>query len=488
MLCKKGRQKKSFMNTEKQSDLSKRWPALLALVVSVVAYSGMVGVHVLGGTLRANNTPYTLAWYGLAFVAFVAILVWSERQAGLSLRFIFGGAILFRILLWFTVPALSDDVFRYIWDGHVAINGVSPYAMAIDSEELDYLDIPLRALANNAAMASPYPPAAQYLFASLLWLFPPSTLVFQIAMTLLDLVNGFLLIKLLQIARLPQNRVLIYLWNPLVIIEVAHSAHVDIWMLCLTLIALWLTFMAQKPKVFLILSPIVFGLAILGKFLPILLLPLLFWRWRWWQMVLCGLVTIGLLIPPAMIAGWGLSGPMDGTGIFGALRIYEKYWRFNSGLFHWLELSFTNAGYHESGDIATNIIQSVMGIVSIGLWIRAYFVSASERTLLRLMALPFMTYVLLTPTLHPWYSLMLLAFLPFLPPTANESPWRWLSIVPWIYLSAALVLSYLTYLDPQNYQEVVWVRHVTWWPTWGLFLVWIIGTGIVWRNRPADFQ
>jgi hypothetical protein len=93
------------------------------------------------------------------------------------------------------------------------------------------------------------------------------------------------------------------------------------------------------------------------------------------------------------------------------------------------------------------------------------------RAALRLMSLPLMGYVLLTPTLHPWYIMILLAFLPFLPPSAEERSWRWLLIAPWLYLTGALVFSYLTYLDPLNYGELEWVRRLEWLPALGLLLL-----------------
>ncbi len=87
------------------------------------------------------------------------------------------------------------------------------------------------------------------------------------------------------------------------------------------------------------------------------------------------------------------------------------------------------------------------------------------------MAVPYMGYVLLTPTFHPWYILILLSFIPFLSPASGESPGRWLSVVPWLYLSAALTLSYITYFDRLNPAELEWVRQIEWIPTLLLALI-----------------
>jgi len=456
---------------QKRSFLSKNWAGLLLPAASLIAYAGMVGVHLQYGTLRDTHMPNTLFWYGLAFIAYLGTLLWVERRCGLNLKFIFAAALLFRTLLLFIPPTLSDDVYRYIWDGHVAINGVSPYALPIDSPALDYLDTPLRALANNNWMASPYLPAAQYLFYALTAFLPPVPLIFQVMMLGLDLLNGALLVKLLQIARLPPFRVLIYLWNPLIVVEVAHGAHIDTWMILLTLLALWLTFKTNPSKWILALAPAALALATLTKGLPVLLIAALFWRWRGWQLLLYFGLTLGLLIPPGMRAGWGLTGPLDGTGLFGALRIYSNQWNFNSGLFHWLEEFLENWGVASATQFAKRTSGGLLGLTTFAVWLRAR-PAQSPRADLRLMAIPFMAYILLTPTVHPWYLMILLAFVPFLAPAPTESRRRWLAVAPWIYLSGALALSYLTYLDPLNFRELEWVRKVEWWPTLGLLLLW----------------
>ena len=66
---------------------------------------------------------------------------------------------------------------------------------------------------------------------------------------------------------------------------------------------------------------------------------------------------------------------------------------------------------------------------------------------------------------HPWYLLVVVAFLPFLAPGEGEDVRRWWHVAPWLYLSGALVLSYLTYRDPLAFGELPWVRVVEWVPS-----------------------
>ena len=93
-----------------------------------MAYGGMVTLHLRHGTLRDIHTANTLIWYLFAFATYLVAILWAERRRKISRMVMWGGAIAFRVALLFTAPTLSDDIYRYMWDGHVANNGVSPYA------------------------------------------------------------------------------------------------------------------------------------------------------------------------------------------------------------------------------------------------------------------------------------------------------------------------------------------------------------------------
>ena len=88
---------------------------------------------------------------------------------------------------------------------------------------------------------------------------------------------------------------------------------------------------------------------------------------------------------------------------------------------------------------------------------------AVNRALLRLSLLPAGAYLLLSPTVHPWYVTFVLPLLPFFIPGADDPPhlWRWM--VPWVYFSLAAVLSYLAYPpwgDGQVPGWVLWVEYL----------------------------
>ena len=54
--------------------------SIIIAVMMFVAYAGLLRVDFLYGMLRDSNTPKTIGWYLLAFVAYIAILIWVDKQ------------------------------------------------------------------------------------------------------------------------------------------------------------------------------------------------------------------------------------------------------------------------------------------------------------------------------------------------------------------------------------------------------------------------
>jgi hypothetical protein len=438
--------------------------------------------------------PYVipfLACYLLTAIAYT-ISVSSLKRSQPSLTLVWGFAILLRLLLLATSPSLSDDVYRYIWDGHLLNQGVNPYALPVADPALDLYDTPLRFLVNHAWMASPYLPAAQLLFAAVDRLAAQSALAYQALMALLDLSCGWLVMDLLRRLALPPQRALIYLWNPLVIVEFAHGAHVDAWMIFLSLLAFWLALragQARKEERWRLSSALALAAAALTKGMPLLLAPLFLQRWGWRGLVVF-IAAIGAAIAPfAANAGWGLSGALDGRGLFGALRIYATNWNYNSGFYHWLEVGLS--GYQTPGAvpldattstpiwIAKFISSGLILLTALGAGIWAWRLDDPDATdhtvrtlgLLRLAILPIGGYLLFTTTVHPWYATFIVAFIPFLLPRSGETSAAGRFLWPWLYFSLVVPLSYLTYLDLQNLREYYLVRQIEYLPLY-LLLVW----------------
>lgn len=459
--------------------LRRHWGAVLASLLLLVAIGSMVVLDQRHGTLRAEVTPATIGWYLVAFTGFGLAAWWNERRSFPPLVFwlVPIGA---RLLLLATEPTLSDDVYRYLWDGHVLAEGISPYQHPINAAALDPIEIPARNLANNPGLASPYLPTAHGVFAAAALLLPSAAVVMQAVMVAFDLATAGVLHRLLIRAGLPARRALLYLWNPLVIVEIAHGAHLDALMVLLAVAALATGLgPAEGPgdRRRHAASGMLLGLAVLTRPIPLLLGPVLWPRWSWVARAAFVATTVGLLLPFGLgPAGWGLGTQETGTGVFGSARIYSRRFHFNGALNGVLEPASTTA---------TMVVAASMGAVIIGVWWRANRPRAelepaeAIRRNLRLAVIVVMAYVVLTPVLHPWYLVLLLALVPFVTPSAAESTARWLLTLPWYYLAAAVSFSYLTYRQPDRFGELVWVQRLEWIPTLVL-LVAVMG----WLRRP----
>ena len=446
-----------------------------------------VGMAYLGD-LRQQTVPF-LGKYALAFLCYVLAVLWSlrhpERRRVLFLSW--GLALAFRATRLFTSPALSDDVWRYVWDGRLANAGVSPYALPVDSPLLDAYDSPLRVLVNNNWMASPYLPVAQVLFFAVYRLVPDSALAFQLVAVLLDLLTGLLVMDLLRRLEIPGTRVLIYLWNPLVVVEFAHGAPVvDALMIFLMLAALWPlialssgTRRAAGTRARL-LSVLALAGATLTKVLPALLLPVVGPRWGWRYLLLYAGLVLAVAAAFALGPGWGLMGSLNGTGLFGAIRIYATYWNYNGGLYHWLEVLLS--GYPTPGAVPLEVVGpgpiraakltslGILGLALIAVWHKSRRCE-DDLAFLRLTALPLAAYLLLATTVHPWYLSLVVPLFPFLTPRRLEESKISRFLLPGIYATAVVALSYLTYLDPANPREYDAVRLAEYVPLY-LMLIW----------------
>ena len=442
---------------------------IAAAFVCLVGFVGLAVLDARAGTLRDGIVVETMVWYGTAFVGFLGA-VWVNERTRLPMLWIWGAAVVFRLILLTTDPSLSDDVYRYIWEGNLLTEGVSPYQAPINAPELDEFDSPIRALVNNPTFASPYLPATHLVFSLTALLLPNTPLSFQIVMTILELGAAWGIMTLLQTVSIRPQRILLWLWNPLVVVEIAHGAHLDAIMIALTVAALVVTFHPRfSPSG--LLGPFLLGLATLTRPIPVLLTPVLFWRWNWPQRLIYAATLVGGLAPFILWSGFGF-GDGPNQGVFGSGQEYTESFRFNSAIYQAFEQWVGSQGLDDRGLDEPRLLTMLIIFGVYFLWMAWVWNAARSRTttlsLLRLSAVPLVGYTLITPVFHPWYLLMLLAVLIFQTPTDGEPTRRWFALAPWAWLSFALIISYITYEDPNFFFERAWVRRVEWWPTLAL--------------------
>lgn len=383
-----------------------------------------------------------LGWVAVPWIAVFAALGRHADAVPVG-RLVFW-AIAFRLCGLFGFPLFEDDYFRYLWDGYRFAEAGTPYGWAPVAsfgdatvpavfqrilDQINYPDIP-----------TIYGPVAEFGFL-LAYLIAPGSLV---GLQLILIGVDVLLIRLLVTLARPRF-VLLYAWCPLVIKEIAFTAHPDGLGVCLLIAAVLLRSRQQ-----LIAAGACLALAVGAKVFALLVVPFVLARsgHRAW---LAFAVVLSLVYAPFVIQG--------GTDMT-ALALFAASWEFNAALFgvltewlptpeakwllgaslillggaYWLQYRRENAGSMPRGD-----------------WIYGAFLFAA-------------------PVVNPWYALWLLPFAVVYP-----SFWAWTA-------SIALFLSYVTGLnlgvyDIDPFAHPGWLRPVE----FGLILA-AVGVDI-WRRR-----
>ena len=347
-----------------------------------------------------------------------------ERQW--SAAFILLVAAVLRCLFLWRAPELSDDIYRYLFDGLMLVNGRSPYAMApVDAVNAMPTLAALAGNVNHPELPTIYPPAAQLVFA--VGAVIGNVVGMKLVLVLADLAGCALILVLLDRLNLPRNNAVIYAWHPLPVMEVAASGHIDAAAVALTFLALFFLLSGMTPGYPSSFSPmktrkaasfltrpgpagwaagICFALAVLTKWAPLIFVPGLLLLTTSGNRKYAGL---GFLTAVAVMIG--LFWP-EVRNAFYSLSVYVANWEFSGFVFRCLR---TGTG---SGSVARLIITGAF-LVAMGV-IYCRHIQAGSRTSLSytrdvfrcLYATAFL-FLLLNPTLHPWYGLYLVAFLPF---------------------------------------------------------------------------
>ena len=396
----------------------------------------------------------------VAFVCYGVASLWLLRKPGMSLPVILLLAVLFRLTMLASPASLSGDVHRYVWDGRVQTAGINPYAHAPEDTALAHLRDDSFQLINHRQIPTIYPPLSQLYF-RLVCLIDASPLGMKIAFTLADLGIVAVLLLALDHRRQPPCRVLLYAWNPLPIIEVAGSGHLDSLGVLLLLLAAYALSTNRRQA-----AAVALAGAFLTKLLPLLALPL-FWR-RMGQrpFQLRGRWALAWF-PVVSLLGFALFAN-EGSQLFAGLSTYLHKWRFNDALFT-LGYGLLRDPELAIDDGALDLLRRSFAGLLIGVtcWV-GWRVLDPFRALFIILG----TYALLSPTLHPWYLLWILPFMALFPNLA------------WLLLSGLIFLAYevlIGYGKDRVWLEQDWVM----WAQFVPFYLVILAAPIYRRWRPA---
>jgi alpha-1,6-mannosyltransferase len=243
---------------------------------------------------------------GAVYAAGVWLVVRRAYRRG-PLYVIVGVALLARVIALPSPPTLSDDVYRYVWDGRVQAAGINPYRYVPADEHLAALrDNEIYPNINRKDYAPTiYPPVAQMIFLVVSRVSETLTAM-KVAMLGFDMLAIVTILVLLRQDGAPLERVLVYAWHPLPIWEFAGTGHVDaapIALMCLAMLA-----SARDRRG---IAGALLALGSLIKPFPLAIAPAL---WRPWdfRMPAAFIAVAVACYVPYLGAGWQVLGFLGG--------------------------------------------------------------------------------------------------------------------------------------------------------------------------------
>ena len=343
-----------------------------------------------------SNFFFTYTLFIISFVCYYFIL---KQSAILSIRFCIGLAISLRLIAVFNLPALSDDYFRFIWDGKMFLHHINPFAYTPKEYLAIHPDTQLSFLYNNLIPESQesytiYPAVLQYIFATAAFLFPKSPYGAAVIMKLfIFAAESFTIYGLFLFSRLkqiPVRNILWYALNPLIIVELTGNVHFEALLICFLLFCFYFL---QKDKI--ILTALFWALAINTKLLPLMLAPLLLMYVGFWRFVKLGLLTGLILVISSipLIDNQLLSHLGDSVGK------YYNLFEFNASFYY---LAARTSELFSPVD-HTQEIAAALGIISfVGILFISFYKFRKDAFLDRVLWI-FFIYFLCAAMVHPWY-------------------------------------------------------------------------------------
>ena len=335
---------------------------------------------------RAETAAF-LGLLGVAAAAYLTALSLVARRPPGSSRALAGCLLLglvWRVVLITGAPLVSDDVYRYIWDGRVQQFGHDPFQSVPDDPELAHLHTESTARIDpvSARLPTIYPPAAQLFFRAATTVHESVTMMVT-AIVFSDLLTALVLWRWLVYQRRNPWWVLAYAWHPLVALEGAGGGHIDV-VGTLGVVAAAYALSRRRSGVAAVALAVSFSV----KFLPLVLFPLLWKRIRVRDGVLAAAVVVLLYLPFSE----GLRPPL------GSLLVYAEQWRFNGPFFAWIERWLGTSGAVVIA-IGSGLVAAIVARVRL------------PREAPEAWAWPMATTLFLLPAVYPWYLIWLTPFL-----------------------------------------------------------------------------
>ena len=407
--------------------------------------------------------------YVALFILFYKLL----KLNGQNFTFLAVLAFSFRLLFLFSIPNLSQDFYRFLWDGRMILQGFNPYVHTPESFIINGTSPVYQAqeLYNgmgilNASHFTNYPPLNQLCFV-IAGLFAGksilgSVIVLRLMIIAADFGTLYFGKKLLHKLNIPVNTIFWFILNPFIIIELTGNLHFESVMIFFLIWSLYL-FQVGKWR----FSAVIFAFSISIKLIPLIFLPL-FFNWFFngklsikdWSLhslefknlfffySLIIFITLILFIP-----FYSLAFIQNYTQ---TVILWFQDFEFNASLYYVARtIGYLFRGYNEIGLIGKIFPVIIFLFV---LYTTFFRKNKSIKELILSMFIVLSFYYFMSTTVHPWYIATLLILSLF---TKYKFPLVW---------SFAAILSYLAYANSDN-TENLWIISLEYILVYG-FLIW----------------
>lgn len=409
----------------------------------------LVGVGLPIWLIDRTQSAGLMCFFFVAFVGYA--LLWRTADLKWSL----GVGLLARLSLFATMPMLSDDVYRFLWDGFLLKAGVHPFAELpafYVGQGVPGLSDELFALLNSPKYFTVYPPINQGLFwlavsASEEWLV--ATGVLRVVLLLADVFTFLLLRKWLLLKGGNERWALLLFLNPLLIVEGVGNVHFEGLMLMWLVLALYFLEKTQMVR-----SAASLGLAIGTKLLPLILLPFFFFKTigtrKWWY--------VGAVVGVAGLTLLPLWDDVFVQGMRESLGLYFQNFEFNSSIF-----TLTDQGVRQiAGRGQIKLVGVGLAALSTsGILLLSWIGHKRQWPVAKTALFIWTIYLLFASTVHPWYIVPLLG-LGIMAGYAYPLVW-----------SFFILLTYIGYATPQYHL----------WPGWLLLEYLMVVLAFIFNNR-----
>ncbi|PNW27623.1 mannosyltransferase [Formosa algae] len=375
----------------------------------------------------------------------------------LNSRQLIGVACISRLIFLVATPNLSQDFYRFIWDGRMIFQGYNPYLYTPDFFfAKGELPIPQAEILYNgmgplsASHFTNYPPVSQFCYFMAAVFANSSILGSIIVMRLLIILADIGILhfgsKLLKQLNLPSERIFWYILNPFIIIELTGNLHFEGVMLFFLVLSLYLL---QKLKWQ--WAAVAFSLSVATKLIPLIFLPFIFKYLKLKQgflfCAIVGLINIALFLP--FVSTEFITNYAETVGL------WFKNFEFNASLFNIAK----GIGFAITGHNKIKLIGPIMAmLVILYIAVTTYKAALKDmKNLLVNMLLLIALYYFMATTVHPWYVSLLLILSVF---TGYKFPLVW---------SVTIIFSYLAYVSSDN-KENLWIIALEYSIVYGVFI------------------